>query len=553
MTSAQSRKSRRKPSAPPTRRAIGYVRVSSVGGRSGASYHSPDVQRKAIEGACAAGSLDLIDTYVEEDWSGADETRPLFREMLRRVHDGEADFIVVWRISRFSRSWSHAAREITALTEAGKHLISADENLSTDGRGAGLLMQLLVSFADWEREALAEQFEHIKDRVIERGAHLGRVPVGYIKVRDKPRGTGDMSIPDAREILRKLGSDREPVHGSLVPDPIGAAVVHRAFVMRTERASLSEIRQMMDRDLPRADGGLWMSVQVARMLTLRTYLGEVRQEGVEISRQNGDAHEPIVPRALFDAVARATPAKIERSPAGWFPLSGRIYCAACSYTMAGGQPTHKVKTWASTGERVGRGARTDRAGDEIVLRDESIRVYRCPGRRGVGNCPEPSSMVAEAVERIVRTRAVTLEGLVGEVTDDGSPDPEIEELTTRIERLANMLTRMTGFDVEVDDLWQDRLVATQQERLRLLRERERLVAADRRSAIDLVQWSGLTDEEQFEVLRDSVHAIFVRKPRRGMTPDDRVHVVWAGDADAPALGGRTNRIPPTAFVFPERD
>lgn len=534
------------------RRAIGYIRVSSVGGRSGPGYHTLEVQARSIEAICKARGYDLIDTYTEVDWSGADATRPKFREVMDRVLAGEADAVAVWKVSRFSRSWSQAAREVELLLHNEKALLSGEEGFDSADAMGRLLMQLLFSLADWEREVLAAQFETIKERVIDRGSHLGRVPVGYLKVRDKPRGDGDVSIPAAATILKKLGSSREPVHGSLVPDPDSAQMVRRAFEMRADGATVSAIRQMMDAECPRPSGGLWTATQAARMLTLRTYLGEVHQSGSKFRRSNLSAHEPIVPAELFAEVSVAAAAKVQRSPNGSFPLSGRVFCAACSYSMGGGQPTHKIKVWRSTGEPVGRGARTDRSEDEIIVQEQALRVYRCPGRRGTGRCPAPSSITADSLEAVVRARAVALEKLVAEITSTEEQDPAIEALTDRIETLTRRRERLMLMEApEGDDGWEDLIGVATTERQKLVGELERLITAEHRGTIDIATWEQLTDDERLEVLRDSIQAIFVRRTDSRNDADDRIHIVWAGDGPAPTLGGRANRILPTRFSFPD--
>ena len=100
------------------KRAIGYIRVSERGGRAGPEYHTLDIQRRSIERVCEFRGYELIDTYTEENKSGKDATRPLFEEaMTRIVDDHEADALAVWKVSRFSRSWTQAARDMERLLE----------------------------------------------------------------------------------------------------------------------------------------------------------------------------------------------------------------------------------------------------------------------------------------------------------------------------------------------------------------------------------------------------------------------------------------------------
>src|SRR5262245_26604014 len=63
-------------------KAIGYVRVSRVGGRSGDSFISPELQTQSIERVCQREGLTLVDVVEELDASGGDATRPLWNECL---------------------------------------------------------------------------------------------------------------------------------------------------------------------------------------------------------------------------------------------------------------------------------------------------------------------------------------------------------------------------------------------------------------------------------------------------------------------------------------
>ena len=92
----------------------GYVRVSAVKGRSGPSYISPAVQAETIRRLAAAKGVEVGEVVVEEFVNGGRgvEERELGR-LLDRVERGESGGIIVWKLSRFSRSLV-AAIEATA-------------------------------------------------------------------------------------------------------------------------------------------------------------------------------------------------------------------------------------------------------------------------------------------------------------------------------------------------------------------------------------------------------------------------------------------------------
>src|SRR5690348_390422 len=79
--------------------AIGYIRVSKVGGRGGDSFISPAEQRKAIEHVAKREKLNLIGIYEELDASGGDNSRPAWNQALERIEAGKAKALVVWNLS----------------------------------------------------------------------------------------------------------------------------------------------------------------------------------------------------------------------------------------------------------------------------------------------------------------------------------------------------------------------------------------------------------------------------------------------------------------------
>jgi hypothetical protein len=98
-------------------RAIRYIRVSSVGGRSGPEYHTLDIQRASIERTARSNGYELVDVLTDEDQSGHSRNRPRFGIAIDRVLAGNADAIIVWKVSRFSRNWREAAEDVELLLD----------------------------------------------------------------------------------------------------------------------------------------------------------------------------------------------------------------------------------------------------------------------------------------------------------------------------------------------------------------------------------------------------------------------------------------------------
>ena len=98
---------------------IGYIRVSSVAGRdklnNGESFISPKVQRETILRLAKAKGIRIVAWYEDLNQSGGKENRPAFQEALAAIESGEADVMLVARMSRFARSVLHAKKALDRI------------------------------------------------------------------------------------------------------------------------------------------------------------------------------------------------------------------------------------------------------------------------------------------------------------------------------------------------------------------------------------------------------------------------------------------------------
>lgn len=549
----------------PKPKAIGYIRVSDKGGRAGPEYHTLDIQRASIEKVCEFRGYDLIDVYIEENKSGKDATRPKFRKAMSRIlDDHEADALAVWKVSRFSRSWSQAAKDVEDLLERKPKpadLLSGEEGFDTATIGGKMLMRILFVVAAWEHDTLTEQWANLKERLIARGSHIGRNPVGYLRVSLRPDPAKPYQIdPDTAAGLlddwaksNDIAHNFEPVPGLLVPDPELAPLVLGAFQLRADGKSYADIQHWLDEVAPIGGGALWPHQNVIRMLTLRTYLGEVTNQGEELDYENPSAHLPIVPRDLFLEVETMEKGRTKRakSEAEDFPLSGKIYCAACSWRMGGGVVPQVRKVWKATGEPLGPGRRSDKIDDSLIEdREVRYRVYRCPGRRGTGKCSAPSVISADALEAFVYKQVLpVLQASEAQV----QPEDRTEELTT----LDGYITEADAALMELGSLkkrrelgddWGRMMGQLKREKQELVDERERLSPSANSGNAMAFDYKSLTDEERVERVRKLIGAVMVRKLARGAEVEERVRVLFQTD-ELPPLGSPTNRIPPTPYVL----
>ncbi len=237
----------------------GYIRVSATKGRSGGSFISPDVQRDTIRRLAAAKGLELGEVVQELDVSGAKriEERELHR-LVERVERGESAGVIVWKLSRFSRSLLDAVEVSSRITAAGGRLI-ADDFDSAAPMGKAML-GLLAGLAEEELDSRRTGWNKARARAVERGVPNGRAPFGYYKI---------------------------PQDGRLAIEPRKAKIVHKVFAQRAEGESFSQIA--------REQG--WSDSTARQILSNPCYLG-VARSGEYV---NEKAHPAIISRKLWDA------------------------------------------------------------------------------------------------------------------------------------------------------------------------------------------------------------------------------------------------------------
>ena len=289
------------------RAAVGYVRVSRVGGRGGDSFLSPDLQRDEIARAAAREGLEVAEVIEELDASGGDSKRPGWNRAVEMVERGEAVAVVVYNISRASRSVADFLDADARLRAVGGRLVSSQESLGDDATGV-MTRNILLAIAQMERERARETFAVSTASAVERGIHIaGTIPLGY---------------------------RRDPETRRLVPDPDTAPVVLGMFERREKGWSWARIGRWA------AENGHDMSEQgVSGLIRNPVYLGQARYGDAV----KDDAHEAIVPRSLWRRCqGKARPSARTGVLTERYLLQGVAVCANCAGALylSGGRRKH---------------------------------------------------------------------------------------------------------------------------------------------------------------------------------------------------------------------
>ena len=165
-----------------TRCAV-YCRKSSEEGLE-QEFNSLDAQRDAglayIESQRHEGWIAIADRYEDGGFSGGNLERPALKRLLADIEGGRVDVVVVYKIDRLSRALMDFAKLVEVFDRRGVTFVSVTQSFNTTTSMGRLTLNILLSFAQFEREVIGER---IRDKVAasrKRGMWMGGVPpLGY--------------------------------------------------------------------------------------------------------------------------------------------------------------------------------------------------------------------------------------------------------------------------------------------------------------------------------------------------------------------------------------
>ena len=160
-----------------------YARKSTEEGLS-QPFNSLDAQRESAEAYVSSqrhmGWTALERLYEDGGYTGANMERPALRALMEDIEAGHVDCVVVYKVDRLSRSLLDFARLIGMFEEHGVSLVSVTQQLNTTDSLGRLTLNILLSFAQFERELIAERTRDKMRAARRKGKWLGGQPIlGY--------------------------------------------------------------------------------------------------------------------------------------------------------------------------------------------------------------------------------------------------------------------------------------------------------------------------------------------------------------------------------------
>ncbi|HJT41972.1 MAG TPA: recombinase family protein [Rhizomicrobium sp.] len=368
-------------------------------------FNSLDAQREACEA--------YIRSQAQEGWrlvpgefndggiSGVSLDRPALQALLSEIQAGKVDVVVVYKVDRLTRSLADFAKLVELFDQHGVSFVSITQSFNTTTSMGRLTLNVLLSFAQFEREVIGER---VRDKISaskRKGIWMGGpVPLGYASVNKKI-----VVVPEEAETVRQIFR-RYLELGS----------VRLLAADLDKRGIKSKVRALSG---GRTSGGGRFGVgALSHFLKNRVYIGEIFYHG-EI---HAGEHEPILDRSLFQQVQeKLSNNNVERQ----LKLkSSRSILAGRTFDDRGNRmlPTHTVKNGVRYRYYVSSAIQQKRDGDVGS-------VSRVPA-------PEIETLVIQAVRGFCEKGPTTAESSNGDF----------------LSRLTRVVITPTGIKVHVSEL-----------------------------------------------------------------------------------------------------
>ena len=325
-------------------------------------------QKSLLMRYAAEQGWDLYSIYSDDDYTGADRSRPAFTKLLQDARQHKFDIILCKTQSRFTRELELVEKYIHGLFPVwGIRFVSIVDNADTANKGNKKSRQINGLVNEWYLEDLSENIRSVLTNRRQNGFHIGSFALyGYKKDPEKK--------------------------GHLIIDEEAAAVVREVFTLFAQGNGKTAIARILnDRGIPnpteykRMHGlryqpprgktsTLWKYFSVSNILTNEIYIGNMVQGKYGSvsykTRQNRprpkeewyivqDTHQPIIDRELWNRVQALISQRVRPFSNGTIGLfAGKARCISCGYTMRSSKsrgkhyllcPSHHISKEACTG------------------------------------------------------------------------------------------------------------------------------------------------------------------------------------------------------------
>lgn len=321
-----------------------YVRLSQEDMRAGESL-SIEHQKLILTKYVREQGWNLVDTYVDDGFSGTDFNRPSVQRLLSDAQTGRINLIICKDLSRFGRNYIEVGQYIDYIFPLHNiRFIALNDNVDTANRDSNAMemMPVINLFNEWHASSTSKKIKAVNLANAKAGKYTcANAAYGYTKADDeKHTPTID---PEAAEVVRRIFKLRsQGMSPRAIGDQLNAENIPIPSDYRCQKKGIVNTKYTRH---------LWTQVQIRQILDNPIYLGKLAMMRVtSVSYKNHkkvrkdpsewvvteDTHEAIISQELWDKVREAEKAVSHGKRDGkgvTQPLSGMLFCPDCGYKM----------------------------------------------------------------------------------------------------------------------------------------------------------------------------------------------------------------------------
>ncbi|HDI6556855.1 TPA: recombinase family protein [Staphylococcus aureus] len=345
----------------------GYIRVSTERQVEG---YSIEGQITRIEQYCQFNGYELVDIYADRGISGKSMNRPELQRMLNDAKNGKLDCVMVYKTNRLARNTSDLLTIVEELHRQNVEFFSLSERMEVKNSTGKLMLQILASFSEFERNTILENIYNGQHQRALKGYYQGNLPLGYNNIPDNKKEL--MINQHEANIVKYIFESYAKGHGYR---KIANALNHKGYVTKKGNPfSINSITYILVN--PFYIG----KIQFAKYKDWN----EKRRKGLNDKPIIADGkHPPIISQELWDKV-QSRKKQVSQKPQvhgkGTNLLTGIIHCPQCGAPMAASNTTNTLKDGTK----------------------KRIRYYSCSNFRNKGSkvC-SANSVRADVIEKYV--------------------------------------------------------------------------------------------------------------------------------------------------------
>ncbi len=280
-----------------------YTRVSTQQQMDN-DFNSLESQKEQLEAYCKLNKYAVYNTYEDGGFSGSTLERPALQKMIRDIVSKKINCVVVYKIDRLARSMRDFY-ELNDIFEAHDiSFVSVSQNFDTSNSIGRLSLNMVMSFAQFEREMIAD------------------------RIRDKMRQRASKGMWNGRRTPYGYYNENKQIF----PNPETAPIVRFMFETYTEKPSLAYVREQLHaRGWYNANGKPWNKTVIRKILSNIVYIGYIKCNDL---RHMG-IHESIVSDELFNTVQSLHPVRTHVTSRNnrVYLLQGLLRCHDCGSSL----------------------------------------------------------------------------------------------------------------------------------------------------------------------------------------------------------------------------